>query len=406
MKVLMFHDFADVRGGANRYRMELTRMLRERGVEVSLFTFNQGDSSEEGKVTIFPFHGNGALTGRMKQHLFNPKLFRMLRKVIDKERPDLIHVQGNCLYSHTVYLACSKGPPLVQTAHDIRIVCPNERGVRKNGLVCPWSFGTVCVSEGCIPISKYIAQVPSRKLVRRLFSREDWTLITPSRALAENVTHFGIEPVLVPNFVHTHYFEGGILPGASRSILFVGSLYPSKGVDHLLRSFREVLDGVPSAILDIVGVGPEMNDLQRSASELGVGGAVKFHGQLDEERLRPLFGASRVVVLPSVVKENCPLVILEAMAAGRPVVASRLGGIPELVQEETTGLLVPYGDSPALARALVRILEDGAGADRMGKNGREVVRRTFTSEIHMQQLGEVYTKTAGLRIDESISRLV
>ena len=394
MRILMFHDFSDIRGGANQYRVELTNLLRAAGFSVSLFTYRQGDE-EVGKkenVSVYPYSGDGPLTGRFKQHLINPGLYASLKRVIGDMTPDVVHVQGNCLFTQTVYLACPGGIPLIQTAHDIRLVCPNETGIRNNGLVCPWSFGNVCVSEGCVSRLRVTVQSLSKAVIRKVFRQSNRYLVSPSRALGENFSHFGIEPVLIPNFVDTGRFERSDPPSSSRTVLFVGSLYPSKGVDTLLRAFGEVHRAVSDARLVIVGEGPEEQNLRSMVEQLGVGPAVVFRGVLASEELDQVYLRSRVVVLPSVVKENCPLVILEAMAASRPVVASRLGGINELVQDRRNGFLVPYGDAESLARTLLGIFRDDESVDRMGRQGRELAENEYTPERHLERITGLYDK--------------
>jgi glycosyltransferase involved in cell wall biosynthesis len=400
MKILMFHDFADVHGGANQYRLRLTGLLRQMGVRVILFTFNAGADRQD--VRVFPAHRNGSFSGKLRHNVFHPGLYSALREAIRQEKPDLIHVQGNHLYASTVYLACRGGTPLIQTAHDVRFVCPSESGVRKCGIVCQWSFGPVCRREGCVPLRKLLAQAPSRSLMKRLFRQAGWYLVTPSRALAENFSHFGIEPIHIPNFVDPRPFEGGAAPSHSRKILFVGSLYPSKGVSHLLSAMSLVRADVPDATLEIIGDGPERGALERAAEGLGLEQAVLFRGAVAEEHTCAAYGTSRAVVLPSVVKENCPLVVLEAMAAGRPVVASRVGGVAELVRQGSSGILVPHGDPHSLARALREILRDGDLADRMGTEGTGIARREFSMRRHLESIISLYERALGRKLDLSL----
>lgn len=401
MKVLMFHDFADLPGGANKYRQRLTALLEEAGIRVCLFTFSAG--REGGAVRVYPAHLNGPLAGRVRHLVFHPGLYSALRDAIREEKPDLIHVQGNHLYAQTVYLAARGEMPLVQTAHDVRMVCPSETGIRKCGIVCGWSFGLVCRSEGCVPLRRLITQAPSRVTVRNLFRKENWYLVCPSRALCENFSHFGIEPLHIPNFIDPRPFEGGRDPSSSRKLLFVGALYPSKGVAYLLSALSILLGRLPDVSLEVVGDGPLLESLSHTAAELGLARAVAFRGNLGEEETCEAYKTSRALVLPSVVKENCPLVVLEAMAAARPVVASRVGGVVELVRHAETGLLVPHGDAGALAGAIEEILRNGERADQMGRRGAEIARTEFTIERHLKDIIGLYERATGKRLGVSLS---
>jgi glycosyltransferase involved in cell wall biosynthesis len=168
----------------------------------------------------------------------------------------------------------------------------------------------------------------------------------------------------------------------TRRILFVGRLVERKGADVLINAFAELLVRQPDAKLDIVGDGPQMPPLQSLAEHLGLGDRIKFHGVLTGARLYNQFALSEVLAMPSRSSsddvEGFGTVFLEAGIFGKPVVGTRTGGIPEAVLDEVTGLLVPDGDSHALAEALQRILSDEELRTRMGRNGRERVESQFT----------------------------
>jgi glycosyltransferase involved in cell wall biosynthesis len=151
--------------------------------------------------------------------------------------------------------------------------------------------------------------------------------------------------------------------------LFVGVLEPCKGVDVLLEAFARVVRELPGARLQIVGEGPRRAELEAQARRLGLGPSLVFRGTFPRRELPALLDAARLLVLPS-RSEGLPRVIVEAMARARPVVATRVGGIPELVEHGVTGLLVPPEDPDALADALVRLLADRDLAARMGAEAR------------------------------------
>jgi glycosyltransferase involved in cell wall biosynthesis len=155
-------------------------------------------------------------------------------------------------------------------------------------------------------------------------------------------------------------------PPETDSVLFVGALERVKGVDVLLDAWRLIRDRRPGARLVIVGRGSMETEVRRRAAGEP---DVEIVGPVPREALRELLDAARVVVLPS-RSEGLGRVALEASARARPVVASRVGGIPELVEDGETGLLVQPEDAAALAAAVVRILDDPAAATAMGERGR------------------------------------
>ncbi len=155
-------------------------------------------------------------------------------------------------------------------------------------------------------------------------------------------------------------------PGAPR-LLCVGRLVPVKGHATLLRAFADVRAALPEATLDVVGDGPLRGELEQLAGSLGLERAVRFHGRV--EPVGPLYESAQAVVVPS-LGEGFGMVALEAAERGRAVVASAVGGLPEVVRDGVTGLLVPAGDAPALAAALTALLGDPDRAAALGRAGR------------------------------------
>ncbi len=152
-------------------------------------------------------------------------------------------------------------------------------------------------------------------------------------------------------------------------VAFVGALEPSKGVDVLLAAWGRVRERVPGATLAIAGEGSRRREYERLAAGLE---GIRFLGSVPRPELRTLLDRSRFLVLPSRA-EGLGRVILEAFARARPVVASRIGGIPELVEDGATGALVPSEDPEQLAGAIVALLSDAAGSARMGEAARRRV---------------------------------
>jgi glycosyltransferase involved in cell wall biosynthesis len=180
---------------------------------------------------------------------------------------------------------------------------------------------------------------------------------------------------VIPNGVDTALFSPlAEEPPPPPVYFFAGRLDEQKGVDVLLEAFRRLPRGPR---LRIAGTGPREEEYRGLASSLGIEGAVRFLGPVPRARLATLLCESHVFVLPSRY-ENLPLGVLEAMACARPVVAARVGGVAEMVDDGVEGLLVPPEDPHALALALRRLLEDGPLRRRLGEAGRARVAGRFT----------------------------
>lgn len=220
---------------------------------------------------------------------------------------------------------------------------------------------------------------PKRQHERVLWRQSDH-LICNSEALHQTLRSLGVPaPRLsyIPNGVDSGFFTPAATPPSRREPLILCVARLARDKDHLtlLRAFERVLQERPEARLRIVGDGPEEHALRQWAASSAAGGRVDFlPGGLD---MREHYAQARMFALSS-VREGQPNVILEAMAAGLPVCATAVGGIPRLVEENASGLLSPSGDAEALARNCLRLLEDPALGDAMGRAGRGRVERDFS----------------------------
>jgi glycosyltransferase involved in cell wall biosynthesis len=167
-------------------------------------------------------------------------------------------------------------------------------------------------------------------------------------------------------------------------ILFAGRLVERKGVEYLIRAFKEIVREIPSDLF-IVGEGPEQEKLERIAKELGLTGKVQFKGKVSQTDLESLYSQCNVFVLPAIIDskgdtEGLGVVLLEAMSYKKPVVASNLGGITDIVKDGDTGLLVPEKDPHNLAEAIKSILREPSLASNLGKRGYDHVQKHFSWE--------------------------
>jgi glycosyltransferase involved in cell wall biosynthesis len=179
------------------------------------------------------------------------------------------------------------------------------------------------------------------------------------------------------------------LPVQAKIMAAIGRPRPVKGFGDLLGAFAQIAAAYPDLHLVFVGDGPEKRPLQTAAQQLPCANRVLFLG--DQQEITRLLAGVDMLVLPS-LWEGLPNVVLEAMAAGLPVVATAVGGTPELITPNETGLLVPPRDPFALAHALVQLLDDAELAQRMGENGRQRVAEQFAIERMVEQTEALYNR--------------
>jgi glycosyltransferase involved in cell wall biosynthesis len=183
-------------------------------------------------------------------------------------------------------------------------------------------------------------------------------------------------------------------------IVQAARLVPKKGIPTALRAFARFSVQYPAAIFTIAGEGPMAEELRETASRLGIDKRVRFAGFLSQEALTALFRESHIFLQPSETVggdvEGVPNAMLEAMAGGLPIVATRHGGIPEVVVDGETGLLCAEGDSEAIAGAMARLAGDSVLYSALAKAGADTVGETFSAGRQIANIEALYREAAGL----------
>jgi glycosyltransferase involved in cell wall biosynthesis len=258
--------------------------------------------------------------------------------------------------------------------------------------------------------SSRVRSAEDREQLRRLTPRMD-RLIAVSQAMVRKIHDEGRDTIpveLIYNGVDlerydhqepccTLHEEYGMEPG-SQIVGVVARLEPEKGHPTLLEAWPLVLRAVPDAYLLLVGEGSQRDALERQAAQLRVAHRVVFTGRRDD--VPAVTAALDVAVLPS-YREAQGLTILEALALSRPVVASNVGGIPEVIKDGVTGLLVPPHDPAALAAAIIRFLTDHPYADTIAKAGHDMVHDRFCIELMVKAIEGIYDEGArAVRLSE------
>jgi glycosyltransferase involved in cell wall biosynthesis len=260
----------------------------------------------------------------------------------------------------------------------------------------------------------YIVTTVHSSRIRNTEDRATVRALTPSMdrliAVSQSIVHKiadergGLAPVsLIYNGVDLDRYEHqepcctlreeyGMGPDA-QIVGVVARLEPEKGHPTLLEAWPAVLRSCPNAYLLIVGEGSQREALERRAEDLRIGSRVVFTGRRDD--IPAVTAALDVAVLPS-YREAQGLTILEAMALTRPVVASNVGGIPEMIQDGVTGLLVPPHDAAALTTAIVRLLSDHPLADMLARAGHDMVHDRFCIQLMVRSIEEIYDEGASV----------
>jgi glycosyltransferase involved in cell wall biosynthesis len=363
MRVLYLIDRLQL-GGAEYNTLLLISELQRRGVDCSLLTRCEGGDRQLASVAkafgIRHFDLNA-------KSLFDPVAAVRFIAQVRHIRPDVIHLQDPDGALLAVLARGFWSAPQVITRHVLAHRSRSARSRLRSLLVL---HAARYAADRGVAVSSAVS-VP--------FSKQTGIALNRIR-----VIHNGVEVNGIRNSPEELRGRYGWQPGEC-IVLMVAVMRPGKGHDILLDSVEQVLAGKSSARVKFVGDGALRPDLERRARAFGP--AVEFLGERSD--VRELMAASDVVALPS-LSEALPTVLLEAAAEGVPAVASAVGGIPEIVIDQETGVLVEPGDSAALARAIIDLLNDDEKRRRLGAAARLLATKRFTIERQATETLQLY----------------
>ena len=215
------------------------------------------------------------------------------------------------------------------------------------------------------------------------FARAQALVFAPECIDKMHVVHCGVPPA---EYVPTPHE-----PAAVPELVFVGRFDPVKGVGVLMQAAGELASSGRSFRITLVGGGDGRDVVERQVAELGLTDRVHFAGRRSRAEVRQHLADASIFVLPSFA-EGVPVVLMEAMASGVPVIATNVGGVSELIEHQRSGLLVAPSDAAALRDAIASLLDDPAFADRLAANGRAWVEKEFDSAIEAAKLRDHFTR--------------
>ena len=381
MTIVMVHNFYQQAGGEDQVFAAEADLLASRGHRVIRFTVHNDAIQAMGRCEA------------AARTVWNAQTIGPLRDLLRLHRPDLVHFHNTFpLISPAAHHAVhGAGVPVVQTLHNFRLLCPVATFFRA-GRACEECMGKAvaypALRHGCYRQSRaasaaVVAMLTAHRLMRTWQKTVD-LFIALSQFSRRKLIQGGLPAqriVVKPNFVSAPARRG---EGRGGYAICVGRLSPEKGVDVLLDAWRSLGDVMP---LKIVGDGPLADQVRQAAQTQP---SIQWLGRLPSEQVQSLMADASVVVLPSACYENFPRVIVEAYAAGTPVVASRLGAMAELVEDGRTGLLFEPGNAADLARTVASFVGDAARQSAMRDNARRRYEEAYTPEKNHALLMGLY----------------
>lgn len=385
MKILWIISSRWKEGGAENYLMLLRPFLEQQGHEVKILASDDRPDMPHFNDYSYCSH-SGVLRGFF--HTWNPSAYYTLKHILKEWKPDVVHVH-TIGHGSPAVLFPLKGFPTLLTMHG------PEGFMKTLRLWCfPKSYflNGECKKENLLLIGK-LRLLYHRLITDPLYAiglRNITTVISPSTYMQKVAEKEGMKGmIIIPNGTTLFSHHPLALHELNQTIIYAGRLEHNKGVGVLLDAFSAVVKGFPKAQLLIVGDGSVREELEERVRALGMMEHVSFVGHVDRAQLEDLYARSMIAFMPSIWVEAFGLAGLEAMSVGRPVIASRVGGISDWLIDGKTGYLVEPADATAISEKIIHLFSHPALLLEMMENARKRS-LDFSMKVHADRMMEAY----------------
>lgn len=391
MKILQAHNFYKTRGGECSVVRAERALLEEHGHEVIPYYRDSRDIDDFGSFAKVRMLANVSYSRSVERNLV---------AFVQENRPDVAHIHNVFpLLTPAVYAALKKcGVPIVQTVHNFRFLCPNGQFFT-HGHICELcqergylsAVTNRCMRNSVLVSAAYAAAV-ARAWKSGIIPNSIDVFITLNKFFSDRLIKAGVKQEQVR---HLGNYVAEVLthvPSKQGYFLYLGRLSREKGLHTLLDAWVS-LDGVR---LKIAGTGPLEDEIRDRAGQFGAN-RVEVLGHIEGDMKRDLLMGALGVIAPSEWYENFPISVVESMAHGTPVLATRIGGLPELVVDGVTGLLFEPGDANALAAAVKCLVTDTDLAIRLAAGALAAVQQSYGPSAHYEGLMRIYQDAAHAR---------
>ena len=405
-RILHIINMGTTSGGAERLVADLVDAQRSSGDEVRVLSSDlAGSGTRFSDVTWSQPDTSRGLLSRLAGQFRNRHARAALAEQLREWQPQVVHL-------HTIGLLSPSSLSLLADTPTVMTVHGPEVFLRESTLWClPREFfqHSAELTAPRLTARGRLVMAVSRLVVAPVWRRRLRVVdgyVAPSEYIAGLVAHDLGPARTVPNAVQQELGDGSpprVRTGRPRRLLFAGRLEHVKGPQVLVEALPRILREHPGTTVGICGSGPMAGPLREMIDRLGLGASVELLGWLDTDPLRRQMADADVVVIPSLCPEAFGLSCLESLAVGTPVVATAVGGLPDLVRPDVTGLLTEPGDVDGLVTAVGRLLSDEPLRRRLGEQGRRMS-TTYTVDAHRRRIEEVYADASAASDDQPPSR--
>lgn len=419
MNILHINKFHYLRGGAEAVYFKTAELLEAHGHNSVFFSMHNPENlpceTSEFFMPCVDLIAKHSIASQLKiagRLLYSFEARKRISKLLDKYSVDIAHLHN--IYHHIspsiLYELKKKKIPVVMTLHDYKMACASY-SMLLHGKPCEACCGGRyynAIKNRCVKVSlhKSILSTLEMYLHHKIFDIYDNVdiFISPSRFLKDTLLRMGFkkEIIYLPNFIDIHKFRGFNAEAKNervekkKSIVYFGRLSLEKGLWTLLETAKRLSNKNKhiNVEIKIIGDGPIREELQEKVKVEGIN-KVKLLGYMRGEALFQEVAKSMAAVLPSEWYENNPMSVIEAFAMGIPVIAARIGGIPELIKENETGLTFEPGNALDLSAKIEYLLNNPDKAAKIGRNARTFVEQELNPEKYYHGLMKIYKRAIG-----------
>jgi glycosyltransferase involved in cell wall biosynthesis len=398
MKILITNKYFHTKGGADQSMFRIASLFESKGHDVAFFSMhhpqNKATPYDKYFVSNADYYENHSLLRRMQlavNIIYNKEANQKFEDLLTTFKPDVIQVHN--IYhqiSPSIYAIAHKyNVPILQFLHDYKIVCPVYL-LLSNGRICPdrcknkryyWCTLKRCTGNNILKSFINTIEMYAHNVLFNYYGMVD-LYISPSHFLTQKVLAMGFRPrniVTLPHFAETR----GIVPTYSwknKEIIYFGRLSKEKGINTLITAVKNL-----DVRLKIIGSGPLLEELSQYVRN-GKMDNVVFIPHLDHDAVLAQLRDCMFTVIPSEWYENCPNTVIESFICGKPVIGANIGGIPEMVINNRTGLTFESGNADDLREKISVLLSDPAKIIFLGKNARSFVEDELNSKKYYKKI--------------------
>lgn len=390
MKILHIHENFDIKGGSEVYIYNILNSLKSRGHCTELLAIQPSQKGYKIRST----YNDGEL------YILKKNLDVFFKNLFSEYKFEIIHIHG--ISDAFLIKVLSDLAPIVRSAHEPRMFCPGaSKFYFRSGLVCNKPFGLHCLAHA-------YTEMCTNRHPKRIYKAFQNTLfeINEGSKIYKKI-------IVMSDYMHNEALQVGYpkdklmcLPyftdfeslvnihnnnsNKTKRLLFTGRLIKHKGILFLLKSIASLLKSNDEIQFDIVGEGPQRDEIEKFIKEEDLGMKVKVYGWSSSDTLKEFYKQASIVMFPSIYPEAFGIVGLEAMAYGKPVIGFNRGGVSTWLKDGVNGFLIRKEDTKGLIFALDRLLNDEVLYTQMSRNAFQLLKAEFSEQNHITKLVNLY----------------